>query len=97
MVVEFLTFEVPGGSRERWLRADAEHWTTFLEAQDGFIRKEVWASVENVNTVHAVIWWRSLEEWHAISEEALEEVRGRMGALELPATLSTFEVIVADD
>lgn len=97
MVVEFLTFKVPVADRQEWLRADADHWTRFLESQQGFIRKEIWVPEGDPGTVHAVIWWSTLEAWHSISDDALDEVRARMGELELPATLSTFEVLVPDD
>lgn len=93
MVVEFLTFRVPASERDAWLDLEAQHWTRFLERQDGFVRKEMWAPVGEPGVVHAVIWWESVEQWKAIPTDALEAVAAAMGEHERTAECTTFEVL----
>lgn len=93
MVVEFLTFAVPVSEREDWLALEAQHWSRFLERQDGFVRKEMWVAADDPTAVHAVIWWASLEQWKAIPEADLAAVADAMGPHERTATCATFEVL----
>lgn len=93
MVVEFLTFSVPENELDEWLVVEERHWSRFLERQDGFVRKEMWRSQAEPTTVHAVIWWESLEQWQAIPTAELDAVAAAMGTDERPATCQAFEVV----
>ncbi len=97
MVVEFLTFRVPVEAREEWLEVEARHWTSFLQARPGFLRKEVWVDVDDPESVTAAIWWRSIEEWHSIPQADLDEVIAQMGPFERTASLRTFDVVSRTD
>lgn len=92
-VIEFLTFHVPVGEREDWLAVEEQHWSRYLERQDGFVRKEMWVSAANPETVHAVIWWASLEQWKAIPADELAAVEAAMGEHERTATCDTYELL----
>lgn len=98
-VVEFLTFRVPPAEMERWLELDERHWTRFLERQPGFVRKEVWRSADEadvadeVDVVHAVIWWASLADWKAVPAADLAAVSEAMGPHERTPTCVSYEVL----
>ena len=93
MVVEYLTFAVEPAERDAWLRIEERHWSRFLERQDGFVRKEIWQSVDDDSTVHAVIWWESLEQWKAIPQAELDAVIEAMGEHERVPAMRTFNVL----
>ena len=93
MVIEFLTFRVAPADLPAWLDLDERHWTRFLERQDGFVRKEVWRSVDDESTVHAVIWWASQEQWRAIPQPVLDEVTAAMGPHERSASCVAYELL----
>jgi len=93
MVIEFLTFVVPADDLDEWLEIEAQHWSRFLEAQDGFVRKEMWRSSDDPTSVHAVIWWESMQQWKAIPQAALDEVVAAMGPHEREATCVAFDVL----
>ena len=93
VVIEFLTFDVAPDDRERWLRVEEEVWSRFLEAQDGFIRKEMWLAEEDPSAVHAVIWWESLAQWKAIGPESVAAVDERMGEWLRVPSCRTYHVI----
>ena len=91
MVVEFLTFTVPPAELAEWLDVEEQHWSRFLERQDGFVRKEMWRG--DGDQVHAVIWWESLEQWQAIPASDLDEVVAAMGPYERSATCIAYDVL----
>jgi uncharacterized protein (TIGR03792 family) len=77
MVIEWLKFRVPADRRETYIRLDNEIWTPFLKSYSGFISKETWIDPEDEAVIIFVIRWRTREEWFAIPEAALAEVRER--------------------
>lgn len=93
MVVEFLTFTVPADEQPMWLEVERRHWSSYLERQPGFVRKEIWADADDPDRIHAVIWWESMERWKAIPADELEAVALAMGPHERVATCDTFEVV----
>jgi uncharacterized protein (TIGR03792 family) len=93
MVIEFLTFQVPPSELERWLEVEERHWSRFLERQDGFVKKEMWRTVDEPSTVHAVIWWMSMEQWQAIPQHELAAVVDAMGPYERHAECVAFELL----
>lgn len=93
MIVEFLTFTVPVDERDDWLRIEEQHWSRFLERQAGFVRKQIWAPVDDPRQVHAVIWWESMDDWKSIPDDALQRVVDAMGSHERAATCEAFELL----
>ena len=93
MVVEFLTFRVPADRRREGIDREGDVWSTFLEAQPGFVRKELWESAEADGEVHAVIWWEGYEPWKAISMETVAEVDEAMGDLLIEPTMRVYHVV----
>lgn len=90
MIVEVLRFCIEPESFDEWKRVDAETWTAFLQLQPGFIRKEVWQGANG--EVRVVVWWRSKEDWDAITDQQVADVDARMGSWFRPSTLETFVV-----
>lgn len=93
MVVEMLTFEVTPGEQAEWLAVEESVWSRFLEGCDGFVRKEMWRSVDRPELVHAVIWWESKEQWKAITAEQVAAVDARMGSWFREGRLAEYEVL----
>lgn len=93
MAIEWLTFDVAEDERAEWLLVEENVWSRFLEAQAGFVRKQMWVEVDDPGRVHAVIWWNSLEEWKRITPETVIEVDGRMGAFFRACTMRVFDVV----
>jgi uncharacterized protein (TIGR03792 family) len=96
MVVEFLTFTVPVDELDSWLTIEREHWTRFLERQEGFVRKEMWRSQDDPTAVHAVIWWETMEHWKSIPDSELDRIIAAMGEHERPATCVAYDVLRLD-
>lgn len=93
VVVEFLTFTVPDGELAAWSTAEEQHWSRFLERQPGFVRKELWRDPEAPETVHAVIWWESMEAWKSVPQRELERVAAAMGPHERSASCVAYDVL----
>lgn len=93
MVVEFLTFAIAPEELDEWLAVEERHWSRFLEQQAGFVRKEMWRPREHPDRVHAVIWWRSMEDWQAVPADELAQVAAAMGPHERTAICDAFDVV----
>ena len=93
MVIEMLTFDIDPAELEGWLAIEEANWSRFLEAQDGFVRKEMWGSPDRPGTVHAVIWWESMEQWKAIPQADLDAVIEAMGPHEREGVLTVFDLL----
>lgn len=93
MVVEWLTFDVSNDERDQWLRIEESVWSRFLETCDGFVRKQMWIEEGDAGRIHAVIWWKSREQWHSISESTVAEVDARMGEFWKPCSMRVFDVL----
>ncbi|MGB3180278.1 MAG: TIGR03792 family protein [Cyclobacteriaceae bacterium] len=59
VAVEFLTFRVDPTSQDQFFSQDQEEWTTELEDQRNFIRKEIWKDQNDISLVHMVIYWQA--------------------------------------
>ena len=90
MVVEVLRFEVDPSDFDEWVDVDRRTWTAFLEQQRGFLRKEVWRGPGD--EVRVVVWWRTRDDWDAITDQQVAEVDARMGEWFRASTLETFDV-----
>ena len=93
MVIEFLTFRVTPDELEGWLEVEERNWSRFLERQDGFVRKEMWRSVDEPSAVHAVIWWESMAAWRSIPQHELDVVVEAMGPYERHADCVAFDLL----
>lgn len=101
MIVEFLTFAVPPGELDEWMEVEEREWSRFLERQPGFVRKEMWRGtvVEGAeppvgpDRIHAVIWWRSEEDWKSIPAADLQRVVEAMGPHERTAICHAYDVL----
>lgn len=93
MVVEFLTFTVPPHELDEWLAVEQQHWSRFLERQPGFVRKQMWRSTDDHTAIHAVIWWETMEHWHAIPDVELQRVVAGMGPHERRAECVSFDLL----
>ena len=93
MVIEFLTFKVPSEIRAKWESLDKEVWTRFLSTQKGFVKKELWQSIDLSDEVHAVIWWDSKESWSAITPGEISEVDKGMGDYLIEPEMKEFMVL----
>lgn len=91
-VVEMLTFRVPVGERAAWLDVEERTWSRFLERQDGFVRKEMWADRNDPDLLHAVIWWSDETLWKSIPADELAAVDAAMGPWFRECTLTVFDV-----
>lgn len=92
-VVEWLTFEVAEDERHEWLAIEENVWSRFLEAQDGFLRKQMWVEDGDPGRVHAVIWWESLEKWKRITPVEVARVDERMGRFFRDCSMRVYEVV----
>lgn len=75
MVIEWQRVRVRPEIRERYLEKDAEVWTRGLEAEPGFLGKEVWLGEDG--EVVLVIRWRSRGDWQGVPPERLAELERR--------------------
>ncbi len=71
--VEHLVFLVDDANKiEEFVTLDHQIWTNFLSQQDGFIQKDIWVNYANKQgEIHSVVIWETLEQWKAISLDAL--------------------------
>lgn len=93
MVIEYLSFEVAPADREQWLHVEEATWSRFLEAQPGFIRKQLWTERGDDHHVHAVIEWADEASWFAIPHEQLQAVDEAMGPWRREGSLRVFDVL----
>lgn len=78
-IVEHLRVKVPAGAREAWLEAERRTWEPWLEAQPGFLGRDLlWdaAREEGILLIH----WASREQWQAIADEDVQRVQARFEA-----------------
>lgn len=84
-VVEHLRVQVPAAARAAWLEAERGSWEPWLEAQPGFLdRQLLWDPERQEGTL--LIHWASREQWQAIPPEEVAQVQRRFEALARQAT-----------
>ncbi len=93
MVIEFLTFDIDPTQRQQWLDHEEQHWSRFLERQAGFVNKQMWENVDDPSQMHAVVWWESMDHWHAIPRDQLAAVVDAMGAHERTPSMAAFNLV----
>ena len=72
MIIEWLKVRVSPGLREKYIKMDAEIWTSELSKYPGFLGKEVWLNPEIPEEVVLVIRWETRREWKSISQKSLD-------------------------
>ena len=78
-IVEHLRVKVPAGAREAWLAAEQRTWEPWLEAQAGFLGRDLfWDSVREEGIL--LIHWASREQWQAIPTGEVRQVQERFEA-----------------
>jgi uncharacterized protein (TIGR03792 family) len=93
MVLEELIFAVSAADRDAWLSAERACWDPFLQAQPGFVHKQVLVDDTQPDEVRVLIWWDSLELWKAITPEQCAEVDAGMGDLLRPWRCNALQVM----
>jgi uncharacterized protein (TIGR03792 family) len=78
-IVEHLRVKVPAGAQEAWLAAEQRTWEPWLEAQPGFLGRDLlWDSAREEGIL--LIHWASREQWQSIPTEEVERVQARFEA-----------------
>lgn len=78
-IVEHLRVKVPAGAREAWLAAEQRTWEPWLEAQPGFLGRDLlWDSAREEGIL--LIHWASRQQWQAIPSEEVQQVQERFEA-----------------
>jgi uncharacterized protein (TIGR03792 family) len=100
VVIEYLTVDVPLEWHDRYLAADHEIWTAFLQTCPGYVEKQVWRSPMHPEQFVQIIQWQTRAFWKAIdpkelarTEQAFETALGRS----FPLLKSEEFVVVMSD
>jgi uncharacterized protein (TIGR03792 family) len=80
LIIEWLRFQVPEDWHDRFLQADTEIWTAFLQTCPGYLGKQVWRSAESSDGLILVIQWATRAQWKAIEPDILAQVAQRFEA-----------------
>lgn len=78
-VVEQLRLHVPSDQREIWLSAERSTWQPWLEAQSGFLGRDLYWDPDREEAL-LLIRWASREQWKAISDQDVESVQASFDA-----------------
>ena len=73
-VVEQLRLQVATEHREIWLNGERSTWQPWLEAQSGFLGRDLYWDPERQEAL-LLIRWASREQWKAISDHEVERVQ----------------------
>ena len=71
MIIELLKFRVCPQIQDQFIKLDRQIWTSMLKNCDGFIDKEVWVNLNEVDEIICLIKWESRQKWKAIPLEKL--------------------------
>jgi uncharacterized protein (TIGR03792 family) len=72
--VEQLIFQMRPEAVERWLALDHEIWSRGLAKWPGYVRKEIWQSLEHPGRLTVTIYWDDYDAWKAVDSKWLAEV-----------------------
>lgn len=75
-VIELLRLRVPGAAREAWLEAERRTWEPWLQAQSGFLGRQLLWDPDREEGV-LLIHWASRQQWKAIGERDVDQVQRR--------------------
>lgn len=80
VLVEHLRIKVPADAVQDWIQAERGSWEPWLEAQPGFLdRQLLWDPEREEGTL--LIHWRSRDDWQAIPDQEIARVQQRFEQL----------------
>lgn len=80
VLVEHLRIKVPANAVEAWIQAERGSWEPWLEAQPGFLdRQLLWDPEREEGTL--LIHWRSRADWQTIPDQEIALVQQRFEQL----------------
>ena len=79
-VVEQLRLRVPAAHREVWLDGERSTWQPWLEAQNGFLGRDLYWDPQREEGV-LLIRWASRSQWKAISDQEVARVQASFDSL----------------
>jgi len=81
------------GRRADFVAKDAEVWTPVLAAHDGYISKQVWASLDDPDLVTIVVHWESLAQWKSFPDELNQKLDAEMQDVQISVTSEAYEIV----
>lgn len=73
--VEYLVFQLEDPNTiEEFINCDFEVWTSFLKDCKGFVSKQIWVNDTTPGEIHAIISWKTVEDWKSIELDQLKEI-----------------------
>ena len=79
-VLEQLRLGVPADQREVWLEGEQLTWQPWLEAQDGFLGRDLYWDPSRQEGL-LLIRWASREQWKSIPAAEVQRVQNRFDAV----------------
>lgn len=80
VLVEHLRIKVPADAVQDWIQAERGSWEPWLEAQPGFLdRQLLWDPEREEGTL--LIHWRSRDDWQSIPDQEIARVQERFEQL----------------
>jgi uncharacterized protein (TIGR03792 family) len=80
VLVEHLRIKVPADAVQAWIQAERGSWEPWLEAQQGFLdRQLLWDPEREEGTL--LIHWRSRADWQSIPDQEIARVQERFEQL----------------
>jgi len=80
VLVEHLRIKVPADAVQDWIQAERGSWEPWLEAQPGFLdRQLLWDPEREEGTL--LIHWRSRADWQSIPDQEIARVQERFEQL----------------
>jgi uncharacterized protein (TIGR03792 family) len=92
-VIEMLQVRCRPGRRADFVVKDAEVWTPALAAHDGYISKQVWASLDDPDLVTIIVHWESLAQWKSFPDELNLKLDAEMQDVQISVTSEAYEVV----
>jgi uncharacterized protein (TIGR03792 family) len=79
-VIEQLRLKVPESQLQIWLEAEQQTWQPWLEAQEGFLGRDIaWDPAHEEGQL--LIQWATRDQWKAISSDEVELVQRKFDSV----------------
>ena len=79
-VIEQLRLKVPESQVQIWLEAEQQTWQPWLEAQEGFLGRDIaWDPAHEEGQL--LIQWATRDQWKAISSDEVELVQRKFDSV----------------
>jgi uncharacterized protein (TIGR03792 family) len=78
MIIEFLTFSIPEGEGDDFVRRNEAVWTAELRRQPCFIRHEIWRNRINPQVFYIVIYLKNYETLQQFPAEKIPQLDAQM-------------------